>query len=167
MFNKIWIFSIILAIALGQSVAQPKAKLTTMTRVNFTIGRLLEIAENRVAHGGEPDRSSLNREVDRLLQHERDPDVLARVALISHIYLRPGNAGDEAFDNVFDVAWGTCIWRIEQIGGQPAIKALESIGMHLDGACGLDWQESMERLKAKQTTKGGKDPGAGSGPFRK
>ena len=157
MFNKnVWILSLILAIGLGQSVAQPKAKLTTITRVNFTIGRLLEIAKNRVAHGGEPERSSLNREVDRLLQHERDPDVLARVALISYIYLGPGSAGDESFDDVFDVAWGTCIRRIEQIGGQPAINALEDIeqGMQLDGAFGLTWKESMERLKAKQTTKG-------------
>jgi hypothetical protein len=156
MFRKLWILSLLLVIGLGQAVARPAEKLTTILRVNSITGRLLEVATSRVAHGGDTDRSSLNKEVDRLLQQERDPDVLARVALISHIYLSPGSAGDERFDDVFDVAWEACIRRIEQIGGQSAIDALESIerDMRLDGAYSLLWKTSMERLKSKQTTNG-------------
>lgn len=152
MFGKLWALSLVVIMGIGQSVAQPAAKVTTIRKVNTITLRLLKIAEKRVAQGGDPARPALENEIDPVLQGQSDPDVLARVALVSNIYLHPGNAGDEAFDDVFDIAWAACIRRIEQIGGQSAIDALESIqaGMHLDGSYSLQWRESMERLKAKQ-----------------
>ena len=152
MFRALWALSLVAIMGSLQSVAQPAAKVTTIRKVNTVTARLLEIAEKRVAHSGDPARATLENEIDRVLQGLSNPDVLARVALVSNIYLRPGNAGDEAFDDVFDIAWATCIRRIEQIGGKSAIDALESIqaGMHLDGSYSLQWEESIERLKAKQ-----------------
>jgi hypothetical protein len=151
MFNRVWIVALLLIAGLGKSVAQPTAKLKTISRVNALIGQFLKIAEKCVAHRGEPDVTSLDREIGIVLQKERDPDVLARVALVSYIYSYPGNAGEQNFDEVFRVAWDACIRRIGQIGGQPAIDALEYIAQNtnLDGASSLLWKETMARLKAK------------------
>ncbi len=153
MSNKLWVFSFLLVIGSAQARSQAVTKMTTINRVNSIATHLLEIANHRVAKGRESDRSGLNQKIQQLLISERDTDVLARVALISNIYLHPGSAGDEAFDDVFDVAWEACIRRIEQIGGPSAIHALETVesNMRLDGAYSLIWKESMERLEAQRS----------------
>jgi hypothetical protein len=160
MSKKLCILSLLLATGLGHPTAQPVAKMATINRVGSIATQLLEIANRRAAKGGDSDRMALYKETEHLLRSERDPDALARVALISNIYLHPGNAGDESFDEVFDVAWGACVRRIEQIGGQSAIDALEFLesNMRLDGAYSLTWKESMERLKAKQSGGAGTHP---------
>ena len=151
MSSKRWFAYLVLLLGFSHCLAQPTAKVATIAKVRSTTGQLFQIAQDRVRLG-ESERSSLTREVDRILQHERDPDVLARVALISSVYMNPGSAGDETFDDVFDIAWETCVRRIEQTGGQPAIDALEQIksNMRLDGGYSLLWEESMERLKMNQ-----------------
>jgi hypothetical protein len=152
MSDKLLIFSFLLVIGSVQATPQPVAKMATINRVNSIATQLLKIANHRVAKGGESDRQTLYKKIEQLLRSERDPDVLARVALISNIYLYPGSAGDEAVDDVFDAAWEACIRRIEQIGGQSAINALELVkwNMRLDGAYSLIWKESMGRLAARQ-----------------
>jgi len=152
MFNRIWVLAFILIVGSGQSLAQPGQKTATISRVNALTGRLVKIAKHRTAHRRDPIGMSLAGAIDRLLQNESDPDVLARVALISNVYLHPGSAGDEAVDEVFEVAWGACVRRIEQIGGQPAIDALENIrqNMRLDGSLSMTLSSATERLKAKQ-----------------
>src|SRR5580704_16045638 len=151
--NKLWVLSFLLVIGSAQARSQAVAKMATINRVNSIATQLLEIANHRVAKGGESDRQTLSKKIEQLLSSERDTDVLARVALISNIYLRPGSAGDEAFDDVFDLAWEACIRRIEKIGGPSAVDALETIkwNMRLDGAYSRIWKESMWRLEAKQS----------------
>ena len=49
MFNRFWIVALLSMVGLGNAVAQPTAKLKSISRVNVLIGQFLTIAGKCVA----------------------------------------------------------------------------------------------------------------------
>lgn len=153
-----------------RAVAAPTEEMVLVERSQATMQKLIAFTKQSKARlGGGPiegaARTRLIVDIEQLLSRERNPAVLARVALLTRAHVDMGQGAgalrDETVEEVFVEAWIVCMTRIRKIGGTQAMQALDDLQRGLanrgvDGALGLAFSKAREDVARGIEAKGDK-----------
>ncbi len=121
MFRKIFLLSaLVLAFLPSRVDAGAQNKLKTLDAAQTILRKVYAISAS-----GEPDNDRITKQIQEIITQTDDPNVLYYVAEGALAYSSPGQAGDEAVDFPFEIAFGTAIERLGRSGSCAARDNLE------------------------------------------
>jgi hypothetical protein len=148
---------------LGSSAAlatTPEQALARVTRAHAILGRFVGIAADRVArkvgiNGNDEEYEKLNHEVKSIAQGVDDPNLLATIAIVSEKFEGDWDVEAKSVSEVFDTARRACTFRIAEVGGPEALRALDVIrrNISVDGGVGLDMHEAERQIRKRMKSK--------------
>lgn len=163
------LFLIVCLILTAQhGLAAPTNEMVLLERSQAMVQKLIALTKQKKAKTGNApiEEAVLNKlviEIEKLLSQEKNPAVLARVALLTrvHVHMRQGanTAKDEMVGEVFTEAWIGCMTNIKRLGGAEALAALDDIERSLsyqtlDGALSLAFKKAREEVEQGIKAKG-------------
>ncbi|MFZ6736055.1 hypothetical protein ACO0LG_29315 [Undibacterium sp. Ji42W] len=130
-------------------------------RTNVLTTKLIEYLKKKSEKFGksqieDPANTEIMNELDRLIAREKNPAVLARVALYARMLGDYGFESREDDSEVIDVVlleiWFACLNNIKKIGGVDALAALNDMKrtislQTLDGAVSLAFRKAREEVE--------------------
>lgn len=130
--------------------------------------KLIEYVKNKNAKFGRsqieaPANTEIMNELDRLIGQEKNPAVLARVALHARMLGDYGFESREDDGEVIDIVlleiWFACLNNIKKVGGADALAALNDMKrtislQTLDGAVSLAFRKAREEVEEGIKVKG-------------
>lgn len=141
----------------SNAFSMPDEKISVLKRVNSITEKLLIIAQERHELSQKGVNNFDDSSIELLIQKENNLDVLSHLAAVVWANSNPGRFEDHVVDDVMNNTWTMCIGRIEKIGGDAAIRILQSIPNEypIDGGASETLNDALEHLKSKKHSKAG------------
>jgi hypothetical protein len=150
-----------LVLAAQHGLAAPTDEMVLLERSQAMMQKLVAFTKQKKAKLGKAriegeGMAQLIIEIEKLLSQEKNPAVLARVALLTrvHVHMRQeaNTVKDEMVGEVFVEAWFGCMTNIKRLGGAEALAALDDIERSLsyqtlDGALSLAFKKAREEVE--------------------
>lgn len=157
-----------LALTAQHGLAAPTDEMVLLERSQAMMQKLIKFTKQKKAKLGkapieEAVQNKLIIEIEKLLSQEKNPAVLARVALLTKVHVDMGQgantAKDEMVREVFIEAWIGCMTNIKRLGGAEALAALDDLERSLsyqtlDGALSLAFKKAREEVEQGIKAKG-------------
>lgn len=161
------IFLIMCLVSATQTgLAAPTSEMVLVERSQLMMKKLIEFSKQKKAELGRTGYDNnwgtrLVIDTERLLSQEKNPAVLARVALIVFMHTNmsreTSTKSDEILVDVFTEAWVGCMTNIGKLGRQDALLALENIektlAQQLDGGHAHAFHRAREIVKTGMAAK--------------
>ena len=164
------LFFMFLVCTMEQGFAAIPDRTMMLKRTNVLMDKLIEFVEKKRVKddkglSNQNDGSQLIIDLERLMSQEKNPAVLARVALVARVYgdhTRDSHQDEDyALDAVLTEVWFACLSNIKKLGGPQALAALDDIQRNisyqtLDGAYSLVFRRTREEIEQDIKTKNSK-----------
>lgn len=162
------LFVILLTCVTQIGVAATPNRVVMFERTNVMTTKLIEYLKKKSEKFGKsqievPANTEIMNELDRLIAREKNPAVLARVALYARMLGDYGFESREDDGEVIDVVlqeiWFACLNNIKKVGGADALAALNDMKrtislQTLDGAVSLAFRKAREEVEEGIKAKG-------------
>lgn len=155
------LFSFLFLSCLTQQVQAAEDRVTMLERTNVITARVVEFAKQKKMKFGKTRiegaaHTKLILELEQFFSKEKNPAVLARVALVTRMFTNYGfesrEDDDEKLEVILGEAWFACLTNIRKLGGAEALIALDDMKQNishrpLDGAEGLAFDKAREEVE--------------------
>lgn len=155
------LFSVLLTLFLMQQVRAAEDRVTMLERTNTMTVRVVEFAKQKKMKFGKTRiegraHTQLMIELEQFFSREKNPAVLARVALVTRMFANYGfesrEDDDEKLEVILGEVWFACLANIKKLGGSEALIALDDMKQNishrpLDGAEGLAFDKAREEVE--------------------
>ena len=161
MIFKKFLFALLMACVMQQGLAATSNRVLMLERTNALNVKLIEYVKKKSSKFGKsqiqaPANTEIMNELDQLIGREKNPAVLARVALYARMLGDYGFESREDDGEVIDVVlleiWFACLNNIKKVGGVDALAALNDMKrtislQTLDGAVSLAFRKAREEVE--------------------